>query len=65
MLGNYFLKNKNLKMFFFFIFITLVIKYYILYNSCKRVGDKWIVAMNKWQTLTDMEVCKGKLFYYY
>ncbi|ORX45134.1 Phosphoribosylformimino-5-aminoimidazole carboxamide ribotide isomerase [Piromyces finnis] len=29
--------------------------------SCKRVGDKWIVAMNKWQTLTDMEVCKETL----
>ncbi|KAJ3055878.1 Enzyme that catalyzes the fourth step in the histidine pathway [Rhizophlyctis rosea] len=24
--------------------------------SCKRHGDKWIVAMNKWQTPTDMEV---------
>ncbi|KAL8718780.1 MAG: hypothetical protein Q9225_004126 [Loekoesia sp. 1 TL-2023] len=24
--------------------------------SCRRVGDKWMVAMNKWQTLTDMEV---------
>ncbi|KAJ3308657.1 Enzyme that catalyzes the fourth step in the histidine pathway [Blyttiomyces sp. JEL0837] len=24
--------------------------------SCKAVGYKWVVAMNKWQTLTDMEV---------
>ncbi|KAF8461278.1 hypothetical protein BDZ91DRAFT_772887 [Kalaharituber pfeilii] len=24
--------------------------------SCRRRGDKWIVAMNRWQTLTDMEV---------
>ncbi|KAI1337766.1 Phosphoribosylformimino-5-aminoimidazole carboxamide ribotide isomerase [Xylariaceae sp. FL0016] len=24
--------------------------------SCRRQGDKWFVAMNKWQTITDMEV---------
>ncbi|KAL8696883.1 MAG: hypothetical protein Q9201_007432 [Fulgogasparrea decipioides] len=24
--------------------------------SCRRVDDKWMVAMNKWQTLTDMEI---------
>ena len=24
--------------------------------SCRKQGDKWIVAMNKWQTLTDMEL---------
>lgn len=24
--------------------------------SCRRRGDKWIVAMNRWQTLTNMEV---------
>jgi len=24
--------------------------------SCRRQGSKWIVAMNKWQTLTDMEL---------
>ncbi|KAH6611026.1 1-5-phosphoribosyl-5-imidazole-4-carboxamide isomerase [Trichoderma cornu-damae] len=24
--------------------------------SCRRQGDKWLVAMNKWQTLTDMEI---------
>ncbi|TIB81123.1 Phosphoribosylformimino-5-aminoimidazole carboxamide ribotide isomerase [Wallemia mellicola] len=29
--------------------------------SCRRRDDKWIVAMNKWQTLTDMEVTKDTL----
>ncbi|KAI9829646.1 MAG: Enzyme that catalyzes the fourth step in the histidine pathway [Phylliscum demangeonii] len=24
--------------------------------SCKRSGDRWMVAMDKWQTLTDLEV---------
>ncbi|KAI4253850.1 MAG: hypothetical protein L6R42_007423, partial [Xanthoria sp. 1 TBL-2021] len=24
--------------------------------SCRRTGGRWMVAMNKWQTLTDMEV---------
>ena len=24
--------------------------------SCRKQGAKWIVAMNKWQTLTDMEL---------
>ncbi len=28
--------------------------------SCRRRGDNsWFVAMNKWQTLTDMEVNEG------
>lgn len=28
--------------------------------SCRRQGDdSWFVAMNKWQTLTDMEVNQG------
>ncbi|CAG8617845.1 5242_t:CDS:2 [Acaulospora colombiana] len=27
--------------------------------SCRRREDKWIVAMNKWQTMTDMEVNRG------
>ncbi|KAI8909369.1 Phosphoribosylformimino-5-aminoimidazole carboxamide ribotide isomerase [Powellomyces hirtus] len=31
--------------------------------SCKRRGDKWIVAMNKWQTPTDTEVNKETLDY--
>ncbi|KZT08173.1 Phosphoribosylformimino-5-aminoimidazole carboxamide ribotide isomerase [Laetiporus sulphureus 93-53] len=29
--------------------------------SCRRRGDKWLVAMNKWQTITDMEVNKEAL----
>ena len=24
--------------------------------SCRRVKDRWVVAMNRWQTLTDLEV---------
>jgi phosphoribosylformimino-5-aminoimidazole carboxamide ribotide isomerase len=28
--------------------------------SCRRQGeDRWFVAMDKWQTITDMEVCEG------
>lgn len=27
--------------------------------SCRRVEDKWFVAMNKWQLITDMEVNQG------
>ena len=27
--------------------------------SCRRQGSRWIVAMNKWQTLTDLEVNEG------
>ena len=30
--------------------------------SCRRQGAKWIVAMNKWQTLTDMELDGSKWF---
>jgi len=29
--------------------------------SCRRRGDKWFVAMNKWQDITDMEVCEESL----
>ncbi|KAI8370536.1 uncharacterized protein BYT42DRAFT_548785 [Radiomyces spectabilis] len=29
--------------------------------SCRRRDNKWIVAMNKWQTMTDMEVNKETL----
>lgn len=29
--------------------------------SCRRKGTAWFVAMNKWQTLTDMEVNQGSL----
>jgi phosphoribosylformimino-5-aminoimidazole carboxamide ribotide isomerase len=27
--------------------------------SCRRHDGKWVVAMNKWQTLTDMELNQG------
>lgn len=30
-------------------------------SSCRRKSEKWIVAMNRWQLLTDMEVNKGQL----
>lgn len=29
--------------------------------SCRRVKDTWFVAMNKWQTLTDMEITHDSL----
>ncbi|KAF3916899.1 hypothetical protein ABW21_db0201438 [Orbilia brochopaga] len=29
--------------------------------SCRRRGDSWLVATNKWQTITDMEVTEGTL----
>ncbi|KAH9846970.1 Phosphoribosylformimino-5-aminoimidazole carboxamide ribotide isomerase [Lenzites betulinus] len=29
--------------------------------SCRRRDNRWLVAMNKWQTITDMEVCKESL----
>ncbi len=28
--------------------------------SCRRQGAKWVVAMNKWQTLTDTELDESK-----
>lgn len=28
--------------------------------SCRRRGETWFVAMNKWQTVTEMEITKGK-----
>jgi phosphoribosylformimino-5-aminoimidazole carboxamide ribotide isomerase len=28
--------------------------------SCRKKDDTWFVAMNKWQTITDMEVNKGE-----
>ena len=28
--------------------------------SCRSQGAKWFVAMNKWQTLTDMELDESK-----
>ncbi|KAH7417601.1 hypothetical protein BKA64DRAFT_566359 [Cadophora sp. MPI-SDFR-AT-0126] len=29
--------------------------------SCRRKGDTWFVAMNKWQTITDMEVNEASI----
>jgi phosphoribosylformimino-5-aminoimidazole carboxamide ribotide isomerase len=29
--------------------------------SCRRRGDSWIVAMNRWQTLTDLEITVASL----
>ena len=29
--------------------------------SCRRRGDSWIVAMNRWQTLTDLEITVATL----
>ena len=28
--------------------------------SCRQKGSSWFVAMNKWQTITDLEVNEGK-----
>lgn len=28
--------------------------------SCRKKNDKWVVAMDKWQKMTDMEVNKGR-----
>ncbi len=28
--------------------------------SCRRQGVRWVVAMNKWQTLTDMELNESR-----
>ncbi len=29
--------------------------------SCRRRGDSWVVAMNRWQTLTDLEITESTL----
>lgn len=29
--------------------------------SCRRRGDRWLIAMNKWQDVTDTEVCQQSL----
>jgi len=28
-------------------------------SSCRRRADRWLVAMNKWQDITDLEVSKS------
>ena len=32
-------------------------------SSCRRRGNQWFVAMNKWQDITDMEVSQGMAFF--
>ena len=32
----------------------------VLDLSCRRKGDTWFVAMNRWQTITEMEINQGK-----
>lgn len=29
--------------------------------SCRRQNERWVVAMNKWQKLTDMELNQGRI----
>ena len=29
--------------------------------SCRRQKNSWFVAMNKWQTVTSLEISKGEL----
>lgn len=33
----------------------------VLDLSCRRKGDTWFVAMNRWQTITEMEINQGLL----
>ena len=33
----------------------------MLKNSCKKIGNEYVVAMDKWKTLTDMKLNKGNL----
>lgn len=35
----------------------------VLDLSCRKKGDTWYVAMNRWQTITEMEITQGTLFY--
>jgi phosphoribosylformimino-5-aminoimidazole carboxamide ribotide isomerase len=28
--------------------------------SCRKQGSDWVVAMNRWQDMTDMQVNKGE-----
>ena len=32
----------------------------VLDLSCRRKDETWFVAMNKWQTITEMEITKGE-----
>ena len=33
--------------------------------SCRRKDDKWFVATNKWQTITDFELNRGTILTLY
>jgi phosphoribosylformimino-5-aminoimidazole carboxamide ribotide isomerase len=34
--------------------------------SCRRQGeDRWFVAMNKWQTITNMELTQGQILQFH
>lgn len=33
--------------------------------SCRRKDDRWFVATNKWQTITDFELTQGKFFWHH
>lgn len=33
----------------------------VLDLSCRKKGNTWFVAMNRWQTLTEMEISQGKV----
>lgn len=35
----------------------------VLDLSCRRVADEWIIAMNRWQTLTDLRISTSSLDY--
>ena len=32
----------------------------VLDLSCRKKGNTWFVAMNRWQTITEMEITQGK-----
>jgi phosphoribosylformimino-5-aminoimidazole carboxamide ribotide isomerase len=36
----------------------------VLDLSCRRKDDTWFVAMDRWQTITEMEINQGKTFQY-
>lgn len=33
--------------------------------SCRRVGGKWMVAMERWSRITEVEVCKGLFLFFF
>lgn len=53
-------RNARLLPNFSFQLCTLADMIIVCAYSCRKRGEKWIVAMNKWQDMTDMEVNKGE-----